>query len=352
MALLICMKGRYAGRRMTIYGTIMPGAVSIANWANKVQPLTEGAKQRIKILDWHRSHKKNVSLTARRFGLTRKTVRNWQKRFDQHGLLGLNEQSRRPKNVRVPITPWPIVSEAVALRRQYPAWSKYKIRKLLKDKGLITSASTVGRIFKRKGLISQKVSQKRKKAALHPRTRFPRGFKISSPGDMVQMDTKHINLVGGRRIYQFTAIDVLTKQRILKYYSSLASRNGADFLKVCLIEFSFKIRAVQTDNGPEFLKDFEKLCKKLKLPHYFIYPRTPKQNTYVENSHGSDKKEFYQQGKVGSDVSVMQARLKEWQNVWNEIRPHEALNYLTPKEYFLKWQQGRLPTKDTITLQA
>ncbi|OGZ34973.1 MAG: hypothetical protein A2174_00110, partial [Candidatus Portnoybacteria bacterium RBG_13_41_18] len=281
---------------MTIYGTILPGAVSIARWADKVQPLTEEAKKKLKILDWHRGHNKNISLAARRFGLTRKTVRNWQKRFDQYGLLGLNEQSRRPHNVRQPTVSWQIVSETVALRKQYPAWSKYKIRKLLKDKGLATSASTVGRIFKRKGLINEKESQKRKKAALHPRARFPRGFKISSPGDMVQMDTKRVNLIEGRKIYQFTAIDVLTKQRSLRYYSSLASANGAEFLKVCLAEFPFRIKNVQTDNGSEFLKYFEKLCKQKKLPHYFIYPRTPKQNTYVENSHGSDKKEFYQQG--------------------------------------------------------
>jgi putative transposase len=346
------MKGRYAGRRMTIYGTIMPGAVSIANWASKVHPLTEAAKKRLKILDWHRSHDKNISLTARRFGLTRKTVRNWQKRFDHFGIVGLNEQSRRPRNVRQPITPWPIVAETVSLKRQYPAWSKYKIQVLLKRKGLETSASTVGRIFRRKSLISKRVSLKKRRAALHPRARFPRGLRISRPGDMVQMDTRHVNLIEGRKIYQFTAIDVLTKQRVLRYYSSLASRNGADFLNNCLTEFPFKIKAIQTDNGPEFLKEFNKLCEKRKLPHYFIYPRTPKQNTYVENSHGSDKTEFYQQGNVCSDTEVMQARLKQWQGVWNEIRPHEALNYLTPKEYFLKWQQGRLPTKDTITLQT
>ena len=337
---------------MTIYGIIMPGAVSIANWANKVHPLTENAKKRLKILDWHRSHGKNISLTARRFGLTRKTIRIWQKRFDRCGPIGLNEHSRRPKNVRKPTTSWQTVSETVNLKRQYPAWSKYKIQVLLKRKGLATSASTVGRIFKRKGLISKKVSQKRRKAALHPRARFPRGFKISSPGDMIQIDTKHVNLIEGKKIYQFTAIDVLTKQRALKYYPSLTSTNGADFLKNCLTEFPFKIKAVQTDNGSEFLKEFEKLCKKKKLPHYFIYPRTPKQNTYVENSHGSDKKEFYLQGNVCSDILVMQTRLGEWQNTWNRIRPHESLNYLTPNEYFLKWQRGRLPTKDIITLQA
>lgn len=335
-----------------IYGAIMPGAISIANWANKVQPLTNQAKQRLKVLDWHRGHGRNVSLTARHFGLTRKTVRCWQKKFDCLGLIGLNEQSRRPKNLRKPKVSWEIVSEVASLKKQYPAWSKYKIQVLLKRKGLNASASTVGRIFKRRGLINKKVSAKRRKAALHPRARFPRGLRISAPGDMIQMDTKHINIIGGRKIYQFTAIDVLTKQRILRYYPSLVSRNGADFLNHCLAEFSFKIKTVQTDNGPEFLKEFKRLCEKKKLPHYFIYPRTPKQNTYVENSHGSDKNEFYQQGNVCSDIAVMQTKLEQWQNIWNEIRPHEALNYLTPKEYFLKWQQGRLPTRDTITLQT
>ena len=337
---------------MTIYGAVLPGAVSIANWANKVQPLTEKAKKKLKILDWHRSHDQNVSLTARRFGLTRKTVRSWQKRFNRFGLVGLNEQSRRPKNVRRSTTSWEIVSEVVNLKKQYPTWSKYKIRILLKRKGLVTSASTVGRIFKRKRLIGKKISQKRRKAALHPRARFPRGFRISSPGDMIQMDTKHINLIGGRKIYQFTAIDVLTKQRVLRYYSSLASANGADFLKNCLAEFPFKIKNVQTDNGPEFLKDFDKLCKEKGIPHYFIYPRTPKQNTYVENSHGCDEKEFYQQGNVCSDLAAMQTRIKQRQDIWNKVRPHEALNYLTPHEYFIKWQRGQMPTKDTITLQA
>ncbi|PIV38520.1 MAG: hypothetical protein COS30_01555 [Candidatus Portnoybacteria bacterium CG02_land_8_20_14_3_00_45_8] len=187
---------------------------------------------------------------------------------------------------------------------------------------------------------------------MHPRARFPRRFRISSPGDMVQMDTKHVNLIEGRKIYQFTAIDVLSKQRILKYYSSLASKNGADFLRHCLTEFPLKIKNIQTDNGSEFLKEFDKLCQQKKIPHYFIYPRTPKQNTYVENSHGSDKKEFYLQGNVCSDVSVMQTRIKQWQDTWNKIRPHEALNYLTPDEYLIKWQPGRLPTKDTITLQT
>jgi transposase InsO family protein len=243
----------------------------------------------------------------------------------------------------------------VELRKQYPAWSKYKIQALLANQGIKVSTSTVGRVLKKRGLINYKVSRKKKRAALSPKLRFQRGLKIANPGDLIQIDTKYIMLVGGYKFYQFTAIDVLTKIRTLRVYQSQSSRNGRHFLETCFKEFPFRVKAVQTDNGAPFLKEFDQECKKIKLTHYFIYPRTPKQNSYVEISHGADQREFYQQGKGVSyyqNFPLMQKRLLEWQRVWNEVRPHQALNYLTPKAYLTKWQNGRLPTKDVITLQT
>jgi len=346
------MKGKYGGRHMTIYGSVLPGAISLANWAAKTSNVSEKAKQRLRVVDWLRFNNSNVSLTARHFGLNRETVGIWLRKFRQTGILGLNDRSHRPKNVRKPIIDWRIVNEIVKIRKQYPAWSKYKIRRMLSRRSIAVSASTVGRVLKRKGLIGKKISAKRTKSAKNPRKRYPRGFRISLAGDMVQMDTKHINLIGGRRIYQFTAIDVLTKRRVLRYYPSLASKSGADFLRYCLQRFPFPIRAVQTDNGPEFLKHFDALCKELNLPHYFIEARHPKQNTYVENSHGSDDREFYRQGNIGCDIESMQKRLEEWEHAWNHIRPHEALDYLTPDEYLNRLQFIPLPTQRVIVLQT
>jgi len=346
------MKGRYSGRRMTIYGTTIPGAISIANWASKVEPLSLKGRRKLKVIDWHRAHGKNISLTARHFGLTRYTVRQWLKRFKKQGILGLNDKSHRPKHLRKPTTSWDTIIEVIKVRKQYPVWSKYKIQAILERQGVKISASTIGRILKRRNMIDKKLSKKRRKAALHPKVRFPRGLRISSPGDMIQIDTKYIMLVGGRKFYQFTAIDVLTKRRVLRVYPSESSRNGAKFLNECITGFPFSIKAVQTDNGSPFLKEFDKLCKELNLPHYYIYPRTPKQNTYVERSHRSDKREFYQQGNVYSILSVMQKKIKEREDIWNNIRPHEALGQLTPSEYFWKLQTTKLPTKNVITLQT
>ena len=346
------MKGRYNGCRMTIYGTILPGARAIARSAALTDKLTERAKYKIKILDWHRSHNSNSSLTARHFGIGRMTLYRWLKRFRHYGIIGLNECSKKPKNVRNPTTAWDIIIRTIKLRKQYPAWSKHKLKVLLEKEGLKVSVSTVGRILKRRGLINRKVSQKRRNAALRPKARFPRGLRISEAGDMIQMDTKHIMLPGGKRFYQFTAIDVLTKRRVLKVYSSESSKNGADFLRKCISSFPFRIKTIQTDNGSTFLKEFDRLCKELNLPHYFIYPRNPKQNTYVEISQRADKKEFYQQGNTCSLLEVMQKKIKEWEDIWNNVRPHEVLGQLTPSQYFWHLQSSQLPTKDVIILQT
>ena len=346
------MKGKYNGCRMTIYGTILPGAIGIARSAFLTDKLTEQAKHRIKILDWHRTHGHNSSLTARHFGLGRMTLYRWLKRFKRVGLIGLNEYSRKPKHVRRPITPWPIVIRIVELRKQYPAWSKHKLAAIAKREGLIVSSSTVGRILKRKGLIDKRISAKRKRSALSPKARFPKGLRINQEGQMIQMDTKHIMLTGGHKFYQFTAIDVLGKRKVMRVYSSESSRNGALFLKECIASFPFSIQAIQTDNGAPWLKEFAKACQELKLPHYFTYPRHPKQNSYVEISHGADEREFYQQGNVRSILAEMQKNLKSWENVWNTFRPHEALGQLTPTEYSNKLKLSGLPTKDVIVLQA
>ncbi|MBI5794209.1 transposase [Candidatus Uhrbacteria bacterium] len=346
------MKGKYQGCRMTIYGTLLPGAGAIARSTALENKLTEQAKRRLRIIDWHRAHGGNQSLTARHFGMGRMTLFRWLGRFAERGAIGLNEQSRKPKRVRQPITPWPIVARTAALRKAYPAWSKYKLAAMLKREGIFISASTVGRIFQRRRLIDRKVSRKRRKSALRQKLRFPNGLRIHYEGQLIQMDTKYIMLPGGRKFFQFTAIDVLSKRRVLRVYSSQSSRNGARFLEECMASFPYQIEAIQTDNGAPFQKEFERACKARSITQYFIHPRMPKENTYVERSHGADESEFYQQGNVSELLPVMQRRIRAWEETWNTIRPHESLGQLTPEEYSQKIKTNGLPTKNVVILQT
>ena len=150
-------------------------------------------------------------------------------------------------------------------------------------------------------------------------------------------------------MYQFTAIDVLTKLRVLYIHPSPSSRNGAAFLIQCLRQFPFAIKAVQTDNGGEFLGSFQKLCEQKELPQFFIHPRQAQENSYVERSHGTDEREFYQRGNLRQTLPSMRRRInKWWETIYNEVKPHEAINM----QYLDSWQAGRMLTKDVITLQT
>lgn len=48
----------------------------------------------------------------------------------------------------------------------------------------------------------------------------------------------------------------------------------------------------------------------------------------------------------------MQEKIQEREYIWNNIRPHQALNQLAPSEYYLRLQTTKLATKDRIILQV
>lgn len=338
---------------MQVYGTIMPFCRSIASSSFKTDNLTDKGKHRLKIIGWYVKHGRNVSLTARRFGYHRNTISHWVKRYNKKGVLGLNNLPKTPHSYPRKKVSTETVLKVVEIREQYPNFSKYKIRHILKNVHRIdVSYSTIGRILKRKGLINKKKSNKRRRASLRPKLRYRKGLKIKAPGDLIQMDTKFVTLVGGRQVYQFTAIDVLSKQRVLEMYASKSSRSGKRFMDECMTRFQFKIKAVQTDNGAEFHKEFHEYLVKLNIPHYYTYPRQPKQNSYVERSHRSDEIEFYSNGNKGCDIKVMRERLLEWEDTWNRVRPHEALDFLTPSQYLEKYFKDEKDNEKGIVLQT
>src|SRR5579871_4503346 len=90
--------------------------------------LTKAAKARLVWMDYYHTHNNNAALTARRFGISKSCFFKWKKRYDLHGVRGLSDQSKRPKVIRQPLTPIPVVSAIKTIRRLNPEFSKYKIQ--------------------------------------------------------------------------------------------------------------------------------------------------------------------------------------------------------------------------------
>jgi putative transposase len=127
-------------------------------------------------------------------------------------------------------------------------------------------------------------------------------------------------------------------------YKSLNSKNTVDFIKKLIFVCPFKITAVQTDNGLEFLGEFEKYLSKLNIKHIFTYPRCPKINGVIERFNRTIQEDF-----INPDISLLgspkefSSKLPQYLLFYNHQRPHKSLNYATPLRYL--YQEGGMSKK-------
>jgi len=103
----------------------------------------------------------------------------------------------------------------------------------------------------------------------------------------------------------------------------------------------FPIKGIQVDGGSEFKADFELACKDKGWRLYVLPPRSPKLNGGVERGNRTHREEFYDVYDLDWTVAGVRPELLWWEDVYNTIRPHEALGYLTPQEYITQWRQSR-----------
>jgi transposase InsO family protein len=237
-------------------------------------------------------------------------------------------------------------SEAVlALRREYPRWGKDKLVVLLRRTGLRLSTSMVGRILgnlKRRGVLVEpgagaKAQVRRRKMRGRPwARRKPRFWPIGQPGDLVQLDTKELRPQRGVVLKHFSARDMVSRWDVVEVHPRATSLAAAHFLDSLVNRMPFPIAALQVDGGSEFAAEFEIACQQRGLPLFVLPPRSPKLNGQVERSHRTHHEEFYQVIPDRWNVDSLNPQLRRWEHIYNTVRPHSSLGYLTPEEYAAK----------------
>lgn len=293
-------------------------------------------------------HGRNAAFSCRHFGISRQTFYRWWRRYDPHNLSTLEDRSHRPHRHRQP-TWTPSQSEAVlALRREYPRWGKDKLVVLLGRKHVRLSTSMVGRILndlKRRGVLVEaptKVAIRRRKMRGRPwARRKPPFWPIRRPGDLVQLDTKEVRPARGVVLKHFSARDMVSRWDVLEVHERATSLAAARFLDTLVDRMPFPIAALQVDGGSEFAAEFEIACQQRNLPLFVLPPRSPKLNGQVERSHRTHHEEFYQVIPDRWTVTQLNPQLRRWEHIYNTVRPHQALNYLTPLEFLEHWKSHK-----------
>lgn len=346
---------------MHVYGSILPGAAAVArlvpeqaaearrqSGVSAEAGLSREAKHRLRVIRWHEAHGAKVTRTAVHFGHSRTSIQSWLKRYRTGGAASLEARSHTPRNVRKPTWSPELEQRVLRLREQYPRWGKDKLAVLLKREGSIVSVSMVGRVLKHLKesgrLVEPLPERRRSRKDLPPRPyalRKPKLYLAREPGDLVEVDTVDLRPLPGVILKHFTARDVVSRWDVLGVYTRASAKTAALFLDELEQRTPFPIKAIQVDGGSEFKAGFETACRDRGIQLFVLPPSSPKLNGCVERGNRTHREEFYEVYDLDWSVAGLRPELLNWERVYNTVRPHSSLAYLTPQEHITQWRLQR-----------
>jgi putative transposase len=245
-----------------------------------------------------------------------------------------------------------MVARVRTLRQQYPRWGREKLCILLRREGMPLSPKTIDRVLARLRATGelvepppQAISAQRRQPPRRPHAcRKPRDYAIAAPGDLVQVDTLDVRPLPGLILKQFTARDVVSRWDVVETYRRATSVTATQFLGTLQRRMPVPIRAIQVDGGSEFAAAFEQACQQQGIRLFVLPPRSPKLNGAVERANRTHTEEFYECYTGELDLPTLRLAQRAWEQIYNHIRPHQALGYLTPAEFLAHYAAYRPPS--------
>ena len=320
----------------------------ITRWRRIAERLEIGGKARLK-LEWmiyyETDGKQNAYKTAEHFGIAPKTFYKWQKRFEKGKVDKLEEKTRRPQKVRG----WEVTIEEEGrikkLRQNHMHYGKAKL-KVLYEKEYREKISTwkIERVIRKHELYpDKKKAEKRAKRRKGKKKRKIVNLKKREKSlFLFQIDTIVIYW-GKLKRYIITAIDYYSKVGYARMYSTKSSRSAKDFLYRLHHLIDEEIANIQTDEGSEFKGEFEDALEDLEIVRWFSRLRTPKDNCYIERFNQTLEYEWMYDSNFTPNVEAFNYVLTDWLIEYNFKRPHEALRYQVPFEFYVKSRDNYYP---------
>lgn len=269
-------------------------------------------------------HGFTAAQAARKTGVHRSTIARW---IAKQQALYLDRRENIPTLSSAPKThpnglPPGVVAAIVRVRREHNRCA-YVVWQQLKREGVAVSLSSVERTIARAGLL-RKTSQRKR---LRPGVRRP---EAAAPGDLVQVDTVHfIDWRTGKRFYIYTLIDLYSRWAYAEYQPKLRQNVSVQFVFRAQRAAPFAFHMVQTDNGPEFGKDFgDRLSwKDIQLRHSRV--RQSNDNAHVERFNRTLQDECLTKFPL---PETAKERLTPFLSYYNNARLHLGINCRTPSE--------------------
>ena len=221
-----------------------------------------------------------------------------------------------------------LIAALEQMANQHPAYGFKKLYAYLRRKGYRWNHKRVYRVYR----LLKMNKRRRGKRRIPARIKQPLQQQ-SLANQSWSMDFMSDSLMDGRKFRTLNVIDDCNREVLaIEIDTSISAKRVIRTLEQ-VIEWRGQPRAIRVDNGPEFTsRDFELWCLNKDISIQFIQPGRPMQNGYIERFNGSYRKEILN-AYVFFELDEVRQLTEQWIKEYNNNRPHESLNNLTPIEW-------------------
>ena len=287
------------------------------------------------IREWNVQPYRSVVELCDEFGISRKTAYKWIGRYEEDGIEGLKDRSRRPWSSPNAISA-DMIHRIVAVRQRHPSWGGRKIVSALEREGVldVPVPSTADNILGRLGLSRKR---RRRQRPGHPGRPM---ITPRAPNDLWTADFKgQFRLRNGQYCYPLTVADLHSRFLLSCRGLHSVEHDGAQKEFERLFREYGLPAAIRTDNGAPFASPG--LARLSRLSVWWIklgiHPEltelaSPQQNGCHERMHRTLKAEATRP--PGANFCLQQRKFNRFRTIYNTERPHEALAMDTPDSLY------------------
>ena len=296
----------------------------------------------------------NVSEACRTLGYSRDTFYRLKKQYEERGLEGLRELSRRVPNPKNRVAA-EVEQAVLAMALELPAHGQVRVSSKLAERGVMISPAGVRCVWQRHGLetMAKRLKALEAKVAAEGgvlteaqiqalenarQEREAHGeIETEHPGYLGAQDTFYVGVMKGvGRIYQQTFIDTYSRYADAKLYTARTAITAADMLNDRVLPFfeaeDVALLRVLTDRGTEYCGSADRHEYQLYLAladveHTRTRAKRPQSNGICERFHKTQLTEFYQvafRKKIYTTLEELQEDLDTWMWEYNHQRAHSG----------------------------
>lgn len=233
----------------------------------------------------------------------------------------------------------PVEATLKMLAARNSSWGFWKMYHRLRNLGMLVNHKMVYRVYTEMKLNMRRKYKKRLPARVKQGLAQPLHHNYTW-----SMDFMHDGLENGKTFRSFNVIDDFNREVLnITLDTSLTCRRVIRELEQ-LVDWRGYPEILRVDNGPEFIaKALSDWCSdKIKLQ--FIQKGKPQQNGYVERFNRTYRQDVLDRF-IFSNLDEVRIYTQAWMWMYNNERPHDSLNNMTPTAFLLKYGKLHHPHK-------